>query len=354
MSKRTQMWKLEFDVRSTTQTDIEVHESAAEREGVIDEGTWIEVRTVLESGFLEKTIKPSGIMSELARAAQIDRSEWPSSLLRRIGETLMELEQARRSGPELESRWLNLLGYAYRPGFGMAMDDWRIDQLWKRVQGQLYHKKIASRTQMWILWRRIAGGLTPGQQQSLATPILGNVRDLHRQLIDNRGRGSDIDFTSQEGAEIWRALGSFEHLPLDSKIELGEMLQNLILRRKLEPVYEALSWTLGRLGARTLFSGPLNAVVHPDVAEKWIKRRIKEMKGTPLDIFSLVEMSRKTDDRYRDISEDTRYLVLAELAKRGASEHYMELVRKCSMLDEKDETLRFGETLPIGLRLTVS
>lgn len=350
--KRLQSWKLEFDIRSAVRTDIEAHESDAEQEGVLDEQVWEAVRETLEACFVDKSVKSSQLMAKLAQAAELERASWPSSLLRRIGDTLVELETARKSNPELESRWLNLLGYAYRPGFGLAMDDWRIEQLWRKVQGSLVHKTIACRTQMWILWRRVAGGLSPGQQQNLAGPMLGNIRDLHRQLIDGRGRGSDLDLTSQEGAEIWRALGSLEQLSKETKIELGEMILNLITRRKMEPVYDAVVWTLGRLGARVLFSGPLNAVIPPDVAGKWLRRRLKEMKGTPLDYFAIMEMARKTGDRYREIAEDVREAVLAELSKSDAPENYSELVRKTTVLEEKDETLLFGESLPIGLRLS--
>ena len=37
-------WRLQFDVRSTTQTDIAAHQSQAEGEGVVDEAIWGSVK----------------------------------------------------------------------------------------------------------------------------------------------------------------------------------------------------------------------------------------------------------------------------------------------------------------------
>ncbi len=395
-SRRPLNWRLEFDVRSTTQTDILAHESDAEQDGFLDESTWEEMKNVLTQTFgLEDRgqrtedrkeitnyelritdntdrgkvlpfdaslssvlcplpslkIKPSELIRKLLEVAPMEREDWPTSLLRRIGECLMDLESGRKLSAEHEARWLNLLGYAYRPGFGFAMDDYRIDRLWKTLQGTLVHKSPAVSVQWWVLLRRISGGLTIGQQQSLCEPILGNIRALYKQLIDGRGRGCDLDLTSQEGAEIWRMIGSMELLAVATKIELGDMIGELVLKKRMDPVYDAMIWTLGRLGARHLLYGPLNAVVPSQSAVKWIHRRIKDSKTRPIDPFTLMELARKTDDRYRDVPETVREEVLRYLRKISAPDHFARLVREAVGLDTKEETLVFGESLPVGLRL---
>ena len=71
----------------------------------------------------------------------------------------MELEVGRRKSPQHEARWLNLLGYALRPGYGLAVDDWRVAETWKRLGGKVVHNSPASRAELSILWRRVAGGL---------------------------------------------------------------------------------------------------------------------------------------------------------------------------------------------------
>ena len=88
-----------------------------------------------------------------------------------------------------EARWLNLLGFGLRPGFGMALDDWRVAQTWKLLQGRLLHPGPMCRAEWWIL-RRIAGGLPAGQQRALAEPLLGELRAAARSVA--KGRGSEL------------------------------------------------------------------------------------------------------------------------------------------------------------------
>ncbi len=124
-------WRLQFDVRSATQTDVAAHESAAESEGFVDEAIWQQCQTLLENTFgPEGRDKPEGLAKRLAAATGMNRNAWPSSLCRRIWEALMEVEPGRRRSAVHEARWLNLLGFGLRPGFGLAVDDWRVAQTW--------------------------------------------------------------------------------------------------------------------------------------------------------------------------------------------------------------------------------
>ena len=361
-SRKTLSWRLQFDVRSTTQTDRQAHESDAEQGGFLDESIWDEMKSVLEKTFIdgrrqttdgrESTSTDCRLLpARLQEVSSMNRDDWPTSLLRRIGQCLMELESGRKLSAEHEARWLNLLGYAYRPGFGFAMDDYRIDQLWKTLQGTLVHKSPAVSVQWWILLRRISGGLTVGQQQSLCEPILGNIRALYKQVVEGRGRGCELDLTSQEGAEIWRMIGSLEHLAVAAKIELGDMIGELALKKRMLPVYDAMIWTLGRLGARRLLYGPLNTVVPPQSAVKWIERRMKDSKNRPVDSLAIMGLARKTEDRYRDIPESVREGVLRYFRETGVAEHFAKPVREAVELDTNEETLLFGEALPIGLKM---
>ncbi len=157
----------------------------------------------------------------------------------------MDAEAGRRKSPVHEARWLNLLGFGLRPGYGLAVDDWRVAETWRLVQGKLVHPSAAVRLEGWILWRRIGGGLLAGQQQALAEPLLGPIRGLHRLIVGGKGRGGDFGFQPNETAEIWRLLGSFELLPVPLKVELGDILLDLLPKRKMETVR-----TGDRLGRR--------------------------------------------------------------------------------------------------------
>ena len=179
-------WRLQFDVRSATQTDVAAHESAAEQEGFVDEAIWQECEKLIRGTFgPDGQDKPEGLVKRLAAATGMNRNAWPTSLCRRMWEALMEVEAGRRRSPVHEARWLNLLGFALRPGFGLAVDDWRVAQTWTALQGKFAFP--ASRAEGWILWRRIGGGLAAGQQQALAEPLLGPIRGLHRQLTTGKG-----------------------------------------------------------------------------------------------------------------------------------------------------------------------
>ncbi|HMC10848.1 MAG TPA: molecular chaperone DnaK, partial [Pirellulaceae bacterium] len=242
-------WRLQFDVRSATQTDVAAHESAAEAEGFIDESAWQSCRQVLEETFgASGTQSPETLLKWLTEAIGMERSDWPTSLLRRIWEALLELELGRRKSPTHEARWLNLLGYALRPGYGLAVDDWRVAETWRTVQGKLAHAAPTSRTESLILWRRIAGGCSAGQQRAIAEPLLSAVRTLHKKQMT--GKGSDPTFSPHEGLEVLRLLGSLELLPGETKIELGNLLVDLLPKRKLEQLRPAVAWALGRIGAR--------------------------------------------------------------------------------------------------------
>ena len=310
-------WRLQFDVRSATQTDVAAHESAAEGEGFVDEATWQECLAAIQQVFGPSgSEKPDGLMKRLAAVTGMNRNAWPTSLCRRIWEALIESEAGRRKSPVHEARWLNLLGFGLRPGYGLAVDDWRVAETWRLVQGKLVHPSAASRLEGWILWRRIGGGLLAGQQQALAEPLLGPIRGLHRLVVGGKGRGGDFGFQPNETAEIWRLLGSLELLPVSLKIELGEILLDLLPKRKMETVRPAIVWAVGRLGARTPLYGPLNTVVPAETAGPWLKRLIDSFGGDPAGSLAVMQIARKTDDRYRDLSQKQRDAAAAYLTRR--------------------------------------
>ncbi|MBN2475440.1 MAG: Hsp70 family protein [Pirellulales bacterium] len=348
---RRRSWRLQFDVRSATQTDVAAHESAAESEGVVDEATWSACGKLLRNTFgPEGHDKPADLVKRLARAIGSSRNNWPASLLRRIWEALMELEPGRRRSPVHEARWLNLLGFSLRPGYGLAVDDWRVAQTWSALQGKILHPGAATRVEGWILWRRIGGGLAAGQQQAIAEPLLAPVRGLHRQMTTGKRRGGEFTFSTQDTAEVWRLLGSLELLGVAGKVELGNILLELAPKRKMEPVRPAMAWALGRLGARVPVYGPLNTVVPPEAVCDWLLKLMDLGGDEPAGHLAAMQMARRTGDRYRELPEKLRRKVLDWLALHEAPDHFLELVREGGQLDRQEQGLVFGEALPKGLR----
>ncbi len=354
-------WRLQFDVRSATQTDQQGHESAAEAEGFIDEATWEAARSQVVAAFPPAIAgsgksgmppgDPAGLVKRLTATLGMDRRNWPSSLLRRIWETLMEVAQGRRRSQIHEARWLNLLGFSLRPGYGMAVDDWRVAETWRVLQGKLVHASPTCRAEWWVLWRRIAGGLSAGQQQALAQPLLGPLRGLHKLLVTGKGRGGDLNLGNHEAAEWWRLLGSLELLPLETKIEIGQMALDLLDKKKLKPVRTAMVWALGRLAARVPLYGPLNAVISAETAGNWLRSLLDQSTGDATETLAVMQIARRTDDRYRDLPEKMRQKAATWLENRHARGHFIALVLDGGTLDSEEAGLVFGEALPTGLRL---
>jgi hypothetical protein len=345
-------WRLQFDVRSTTQTDIAAHESEAENEGFVDEATWLTCLSLIQDAFgPEGQDKPERLMKRLAAGMHMSRNEWPTSLCRRIWEALMEIEAGRRRSPVHEARWLNLLGFALRPGYGLALDDWRVAQTWTALQGKFAHSSAMVRVEGWILWRRIGGGLAAGQQQALADPLLGPVRSLHRQLTTGRGR-AEFSFAIPETAEMWRLLGSLELLSAAAKTELGGMLLDILPKKKMEPVQSAILWAIGRLGSRTPMYGPLNTIVSADTAARWLTTLMASRSEDSACQLAVMQLARRTDDRYRDLPETLRREATDWLKYSDAPPHFIELVRNGGSLENEEAGLVFGEALPKGLTLT--
>jgi hypothetical protein len=230
----------------------------------------------------------------------------------------------------------------------MAVDDWRVAQT-RRLVGSLAFNNPTSRAEWWILWRRVAGGLPAGQQRALAGPPLAEIRNAHRAL--GKGRGLESRSGTHEAAELWRMLGSLELLAVSDKIELGNMLLEMAPREKASAVQSAAVWALGRIGARLPLYGPLNAVVPAEVAGEWAARLMKLAQEPETAPLALMQIARKTGDRYRDVSDKVRSSVLAWFGVRTVPSHFVQLVAEGGQLEESERSLIFGESLPQGLRI---
>ncbi|MEM9644489.1 MAG: Hsp70 family protein, partial [Planctomycetota bacterium] len=170
-------WKLEFDIRSTLETDREAHQGSGEAVGIVDQdvldagvqciqhvfGTPCE-----RSGAEPPTeSKPGKLVKTLQNLVGQNKRDWPPSMLRRFWQALVDEEPGRRRSEAHEARWLNLVGYCLRPGYGVAVDDWRVSESWRRLHGKLAHAVPGTRLETLILWRRIGAGLSNTQQQQL-------------------------------------------------------------------------------------------------------------------------------------------------------------------------------------------
>ncbi len=342
--KRT--WKLMFDVRSSTQTDVAAHESAAEALGVVTEDQQHAAEQVIRNTFRKHGDDPAQLMNRLAVVLEQDRASWPPSLLRQLWETLLAHDAGRKLSPMHEARWLNLLGYSLRPGYGFALDDWRVNESWKLLQNKLVHNSPQCRPEWWILWRRLAGGLAAGQQQALLGPVVGQIKQLDKLTASKSG-----GLSLHEAAELCRVAGAFELLPVTTKIDLGSAAIAQLQRGKVPGLRSALLWMLGRLGARRPAYGPLHQTVDADRVKSWLNDVMNLAGGEPIDSFTVMQLARKTGDRYRDLDDETRDHVLKWMDRMQSPKHYRRLVRDVGTLEAEEQSLVFGESLPAGLRI---
>src|SRR6185369_17991050 len=91
-------------------------------------------------------------------------------LLREMWGTLFAGAKNRRRSAVHERVFFRLVGYSLRPGFGYPLDEWRCTQTFR-----LFAESVTARgepsvwNEFWVMWRRIAGGLTAEQQAEVWT-----------------------------------------------------------------------------------------------------------------------------------------------------------------------------------------
>jgi hypothetical protein len=96
-------------------------------------------------------------------------------------------------------------------------------------------------------------------------------------------------------------------------------------------------WCLARLGARKLFFGPINQVLQPALATRWVETLLK----VPNSQDALVAIARRTGDSTRDLPPATFELVRGKIPEA--------LIPMLEGEVEEDLGKVFGEELPSGL-----
>ena len=348
-------WKLAIDLRAATQTDLAFHEGAGERTGLIEAERIARAADRLTAYFQKsaKEISAVPVLKEMEACLETERADWPVSALREFWTVLRDLHDVRTISAVHEQRWLNLLGYCLRPGFGLALDDWRVQETWKFYHvGPVNRAAEAVRAEWWILWRRIAGGLSAGQQAALASPLLAGLKTLGGKPKARLPAGWDIALNTHEAIEWLRLLGALERLPLTTKEGLGRWLIDRIGQKGWEAEHGAAAWALGRLAAREPLCGPLNLVLPPETVDPWVERLLHQPGGARDIDFLFTSIGRFTGDRYRDLGDSNRQRIAIRLRQNHAPEHWITLVERGGLLNSEEKARSFGDTLPCGLTLS--
>jgi hypothetical protein len=150
-------------------------------------------------------------------------------------------------------------------------------------------------------------------------------------------RGKKQRVNSSLLREMWRTAASLELLPIATRTELGDTL----IKAKNFGASEL--WCLSRLGARKLFYGPVNQVLPPGTATRWIEALL----AVPGAGEVLASVARRTGDPTRDVAPP----VFENVRGRLGSQKLVAILEGQEEFDERAMGRIFGESLPSGLVL---
>ncbi len=333
-------WELEFEVRNKQTDDseqVKLHPKLNECKELIAR---------LYSG--NKKSAESKEIKTLAKDLEKKlgkRDEWDFTTLRQLFDTFAQGRKRRRRSEQHEKNWLRLAGFALRPGFGDPTDSWRIEQVWGLYQQNIQFKNHQGWTDWWVFWRRIAGGLSQEQQETILADI---AKYLHPGAMKNPQSAKAAQDMGYES--MVRLSASLEHLEVEDKVLLATwFLSKAINHNQFE---QAHWWAMGRLASRTPLYGSQHNVVPREQAEQWLPKLLEQnWQKEPMIAFAAVMICRKTGDRLFDISDDYREQVLAKLKQSKVPESWVSLVEEIKELSESESKRIFGDALPSGLTL---
>jgi molecular chaperone DnaK (HSP70) len=348
--KTEHRWRLGFQLRGAEAPDEEVETATEETETVIaDEAIeaaagWIRAVFGSERNVIAgEPATPESLVGRLEATLGYGKDGWPMAAIRKLCDVMLEVADGRRKSARFEARWLNLFGFCLRPGFGTAVDDWRMAQARKiYMAGLVFPKEIQGQVEWLVLWRRVAGGLNTGQQTELYQRLIS--------LLGIGGKKPSSRPNTQIEYEGYRLLASLEHLPASTRIALGKELLDKI---KEQPANKGYLWSLGRLGARIPFYGRLNCVVPVEAAQEWIDALLDLPELTQDAALAIVQLGARTTDAERDIHEALRERAIARLIQSGHADEMIASLRTYLPPARADAMRIFGESLPEGLRLVV-
>jgi hypothetical protein len=211
-------------------------------------------------------------------------------------------------------------------------------------------KDVQAWVEWWVLWRRVAAGLSRPHHDEIA-------RRLLPFLIPSRGGGPTKKASRprpepHEVAEMWRCAASLERVTPEVKESLGQPLVKDLSRPNLG---NHVLWCLGRLGARVPLYGPANTTVGTETAARWLDsllaRDFASGRESSDAVFALGQLARVSGDRARDIDPELRSLVLARMARLGATDVDLHPVREYTQREATEQGVALGDALPVGLRL---
>ncbi|MFZ0708505.1 MAG: Hsp70 family protein [Terrimicrobiaceae bacterium] len=340
-----QSWPLEFNLRPHESEEKSSHGGEATMR--LDPGVE-EVRleaarkrmSSLFSGPLDRRDKLSAtnLLKSLEQILGTPKANWNWILIRELWTTLFEHRESRKESIEHEETWLILAGFFLRPGFGADGDEMRINQLWRiHAEGLAFPGKRIQ-LQQYILWRRVAGGLSRERQETILAP-------------------ESEKFASRKASapELIRLAGSLERVDRNLKIDLIthflETAESLAERKQHCAPYLV---SLGLLLNRAPLYAERENVVPPDFVQRaydalchldWAEPELVEIQTL------FLRAARVIDNPHLDLPKFLRERIASKLEKSGVAPLKIERIRRFAPVERADRAGLFGESLPPGLVL---
>ncbi|HLX45579.1 MAG TPA: Hsp70 family protein [Bryobacteraceae bacterium] len=274
-------WRLQFELRKAAAAQAPSRPAA-----VVSDEALAMAEALIPAVFSDFSLAPEQLPGRLEQALGLGRNSWPLAAIRKLADRMLELAEGRKHSAAHEFRWLNLCGFCLRPGFGFPGDDYRIEQARRVYAGGLqFSNQVQNEIEWWIFCGRVAGGLNRNQQADI-------FQRLSPTLLPRGSKHTRVNPSLLR--EMWRAAASLELLPIQTKTQLGD---ELAARIKKGDFVDTGLWCLARLGARKLFYGPINQVLPPSTAARWIDAVVK----MPRAHDAVAAMARATGDASRDL-----------------------------------------------------
>ncbi|MDQ8207838.1 Hsp70 family protein [Coraliomargarita sp. SDUM461003] len=337
--EENRVWRLEFNLRQAGGPGAADETAAPALDtGVSSEDLEASKAWIADTFGPDPTEPASKLLKALERISHLNRREWNVPFIRELWQTHASYLTRRDLSPEHELAWLNAAGFFLRPGYGHALDPYFIRSLWAVYELDLAHaNNKANREQYFLLWRRVAGGLDAAQQGA-----------LYEAWIDKTLQDS------KQSYEPARMLGAFEHITAEQRTQLAHHFTASIVRRETSFCDHAI-WALGRVLNRVPLYGGEQAILPANEVQAafdqlealdWSRDNLRNLR----QVF--VQAARIVNNRDHDVPEDLRGRILAKVRSSGASEQQVEPLRQFTPIDAKDIQQLFGESLPVGLRVS--
>lgn len=360
--KSDHRWKLQFNFRKHEASENTATENGARDDSPgaaggaetahkgssFDADALKQAEDMIEAAFAAKGSEAADGLNRLVKRLEAHfnakKEEWAPDALRALFTPMIKAADSKKISPAHEERWYNLAGFLLRPGFGAPMDDWRVKEALRVSFGGIHFRgNKNSLINYYVFLRRIAGGMSAGQQ-------LETYNRLKEHIYGSKKTGDKpfkVSANNQELVELLRMAASFELLPEQDKLQLGNLLKKTIRRDGPNTISV---WALARLGARRLVYGGPDCVVKPEIAEGWLGALLEfDWSKESYMPYSAILMARVTGDRKLDLSAETMARVQKQIESCPSSEHLYDLLMNLAALDENDQKLFFGESLPHGI-----